>query len=113
MNLARTKSPPARAPRKTSAPATAATYGHLLGDIDTLLVTARRHTARAINTCMTATYWHVGRYIVEFEQNGADRANYGDALLEILASDLTEKHGRGFSKRNLHYCCQFYQCFDS
>jgi hypothetical protein len=109
------KSPPRAASRKTDtpAPASAATYGLLLGNIDTLLATARQHTARAVNACMTATYWHVGRYIVEFEQGGADRAEYGDALLEMLAADLTVKHGRGFSQRNLFYCRQFYTIFDS
>ncbi|MDR1011434.1 MAG: PDDEXK nuclease domain-containing protein [Opitutaceae bacterium] len=109
------KSPPRAASRKTDtpAPASAATYGHLLGNIDTLLATARQHTARAVNACMTATYWHVGRYIVEFEQGGAEKAEYGDALLEMLAADLTTKHGRGFSQRNLFYCRQFYTIFDS
>ena len=96
----------------TLIPAAPATYGRLLGNIDTLVLSARHHTARAVNACMTATYWHVGRYIVEFEQRGADRAKYGDALLQQLADDLSTKHGRGFSKRNLHYCCLFYTTFD-
>ena len=102
-------------PKKPTAPAatSAANYGHLLGNIDTLLATARHLTTRAVNACMTATYWHVGRYIVEFEQRGADRAEYGEALLRMLADDLTARHGRGFSKRNLHYCCLFYATFDS
>jgi len=97
----------------TPAPAAPATYGHLLGNIDTLLLSARHHTARAVNACMTATYWHVGRHIVEFEQRGADRAKYGESLLQQLANDLTAKNGRGFSKTNLFNARLFYLTFDA
>lgn len=57
---------------------------------------------------MTATYWEIGRRIVEFEQGGKDRAAYGDELLMRLGADLTNGFGRGFSQRNLHYMRQFY-----
>jgi DUF1016 N-terminal domain len=57
--------------------------------------------ARSINAAMTATYWEIGRRIVEFEQGGADRAAYGDVLVERLAKDLTQRFGRGFSRQNL------------
>jgi hypothetical protein len=50
---------------------------------------------------LTATYWEIGRQIVEFEQGGKSRAEYGDELLARLAADLTAKHGRGFSRSNL------------
>lgn len=57
---------------------------------------------------MTATYWEVGRRTVEFEQQGKERAEYGQALLKRLSSDLTAKFGRGFSERNLEQMRLFY-----
>jgi predicted nuclease of restriction endonuclease-like (RecB) superfamily len=57
---------------------------------------------------MTATYWEVGRRIVEFEQGGERRAAYGQELLRRLAEDLTERFGRGFSERNLLQMRFFY-----
>jgi len=57
---------------------------------------------------MTATYWEIGRRIVEYEQHGRKRAAYGEALLERLAADLTAKRGRGFSQRNLRQMREFY-----
>lgn len=92
------KKPPSVKP--TVAPAMAG-YARLLGDIDHLIATARSLSARAVNAVMTATYWDAGRQIVEFEQGGKSRAAYGAALLERLSSDLTAKHGRGFSVDNL------------
>ncbi len=53
------------------------TYTGLVGGIGELLEAARRASARTVNALMTATYWEVGRRIVEFEQRGADRAKYG------------------------------------
>jgi hypothetical protein len=50
---------------------------------------------------MTATYYELGRRIIEFEQGGKQRAEYGEGLLKRLASDLTAKYGRGFSRQNL------------
>lgn len=60
---------------------------------------------------MTATYWEIGRRIVEYEQGGKVRAEYGEALLEALAHDLTERFGRGFSYPNLNRFRQFYLAF--
>ena len=51
---------------------------------------------------MTAAYWLIGRRIVEFEQSGEERAEYGTALVEKLAEDLTGQFGRGFSLQNLY-----------
>jgi predicted nuclease of restriction endonuclease-like (RecB) superfamily len=76
-------------------------YSGLLGRVSGLLDQARRATVRAANSFLTATYWEVGRQIVEFEQGGAARAGYGEAVLKRLAADLTAAHGRGFSERNL------------
>lgn len=60
---------------------------------------------------MTATYWEIGRQIVEYEQRGAKRAAYGAELLEKLSADLTQRFGRGFSRQNLQYMRQFYLAF--
>jgi len=60
---------------------------------------------------MTATYWEIGRRIVEFEQGGADRATYGDTLIERLAKDLTQRFGRGFSRQNLGQMRAFYRAW--
>lgn len=76
-------------------------YPTLLTGIGALLEESRRAVVRAANCFMTATYWEVGRRIVEFEQGGKRRAEYGDELLERLSRDLTERHGRGFGWRNL------------
>jgi hypothetical protein len=60
---------------------------------------------------MTATYWEIGRRIVEFEQGGAERAAYGDALVERLAKDLTQRFGRGFSRQNLWQMRAFFRAW--
>ena len=83
-------------------------YSGLVGGIGDLLEAARRASARTVNAFMTATYWEVGRRIVEFEQGGAKRAEYGEQLLKRLADDLTSRHGRGFSVQNLENMRLFY-----
>ncbi|WP_436226177.1 DUF1016 N-terminal domain-containing protein [Cupriavidus necator] len=76
-------------------------YRGMRGDIVALLEAARRAAARSVNALMTASYWEIGRRIVEFEQGGQDRAAYGEALIERLSADLTDRFGRGFSRQNL------------
>ncbi|MCY7276898.1 MAG: PDDEXK nuclease domain-containing protein [Phormidesmis sp. CAN_BIN44] len=70
---------------------------------------ARHAAARSVNSIMTATYWEIGRRIVEYEQGGAQRAGYGEYLMKRLAADLTSQLGRGFSQRNLEQMRRFYQ----
>ncbi len=60
---------------------------------------------------MVITNWNIGRYIVEFEQDGKERAEYGTQLLKRLSEDLTKVYGRGFSYRNLSLMKQFYPEF--
>ena len=84
--------------RPTSA---GADYTGIRSDIVALLESARRTAARSVNALMTATYWEIGRRIVEFEQGGEERAAYGAGLIERLADDLTRRFGRGFSRQNL------------
>ncbi|MGH7719115.1 MAG: PDDEXK nuclease domain-containing protein [Gemmatimonadaceae bacterium] len=83
-------------------------YAAVLEAITDVLETARRASSRAVNTIMTATYWDVGRRIVELEQRGHERAHYGEELLARLAADLTERFGRGFSERNIRQMRLFY-----
>ena len=71
------------------------------GGIAALLAEARRQSARSVNAILTATYWKIGRRIVEFVQQGETRAEYGDVVLKRLSHDLTKQFGRGFSHRNL------------
>jgi predicted nuclease of restriction endonuclease-like (RecB) superfamily len=83
-------------------------YGDLIGGLTKLLEEARRAAARSVNTILTATYWEMGRRIVQYEQQGRQRADYGKQLLERLAKDLMERFGRGFGYSNLNLIRQFY-----
>ena len=83
-------------------------YDSILSELSELLEQSRRLTARSVNAIMTATYWEIGRRIVEVEQKGAERAEYGEQVLERLAQDLTARFGRGFSLRNLRSFRAFY-----
>ena len=85
-----------------------AAYRGIHGDIVALLEQARHAAARSVNALMTATYWEIGRRIVEFEQKGKGRAEYGQALLKRLSEDLSARFGRGFSERNLEQMRLFY-----
>ena len=84
-------------------------YSGIRGDIVALLESARRAAARSVNALMTATYWEIGRRIVQFEQGGQDRAAYGAALIERLSADLSARFGRGFSRQNLWQMRAFHQ----
>jgi predicted nuclease of restriction endonuclease-like (RecB) superfamily len=72
---------------------------------------ARRFSARSVNAVMTATYWEMGRRIVEFEQQGKPKAAYGERLIDQLARDLSRQFGRGFSRRNLFQIRLFYLAY--
>jgi predicted nuclease of restriction endonuclease-like (RecB) superfamily len=83
-------------------------YGNLLDGITALLAQARRAAARSVNAILTATYWEVGRRIVEFEQGGEQRAGYGEEMLRRLSRDLVADFGRGFGLTNLKLMRSFY-----
>jgi predicted nuclease of restriction endonuclease-like (RecB) superfamily len=83
-------------------------YNSIHSEIVALLKTARSASARSINALMTATYWAIGRRIVQAEQRGQARAEYGEQLLERLAHDLVKEFGRGFSLPNLWKMRAFY-----
>ena len=97
--------------KKLAAKTKPVAYPTLLTGIGALLEESRRAVVRAANCFMTATYWEVGRRIVEFEQGGKRRAEYGEELLERLSRDLTDRHGRGFGVVNLSHMKKFYLCW--
>ena len=94
--------------RKCSALSQDAPYEAVFGDASKIIDAARESAARSVNAAMTAAYWLIGRRIVEFEQSGEERAEYGAALIERLAEDLTVQFGRGFSLRNIYNMRLFY-----
>ena len=83
-------------------------YNNLLDKIANILSEARDRVVREINKTQVLAYWAIGREIVEFEQRGEARAEYGEELIVRLAKDMTERFGRGFSKSNLFLMRQFY-----
>ncbi len=86
-------------------------YDGLVSAIETLLSEARQHVVREVNQTIIFTYWHIGRYIVEYEQGGKERAEYGAALLKRLSQDLTKSFGEGYSYRNLQKYKKFFMLF--
>ena len=85
-----------------------APYQAVFGDVSKIIDAARESAARSVNAAMTAAYWLIGHRIVEFEQSGEERAEYGAALIEGLAEDLTGRFGRGFSRQNVQNMRLFY-----
>lgn len=88
-------------------------YKKTLSDVVAMLEQGRQAAARSINALMTATYWQIGRRIVESEQSGEARAGYGQALLQRLSADLTSRfgRGRGFGVDNLELMRLFYRSY--
>ena len=84
---------------------------HLFAEIREVLVTARRTAYKAVNFAMVTAYWNVGRLIVEDEQQGNTRAEYGKAILADLSKRLTDGFGKGFDERELRRIRQFYLVF--
>ena len=85
-----------------------AQYQSIFGDVSSIIDAARRSATRSVNAVMTAAYWMIGQHIVEFEQSGEERAEYGTALIKRLAEDLTQRFGRGFSRQNIQQMRLFY-----
>jgi DUF1016 N-terminal domain len=86
-------------------------YEAVHGGIVDLLQSARVAAARSVNALMTASYWEIGRRIVEAEQGGSARADYGKQLIRQLSIDLGNQFGRGFSADNLERMRVFYQAY--
>ncbi|WP_133127718.1 PDDEXK nuclease domain-containing protein [Legionella nagasakiensis] len=83
----------------------------LLTSIRTILSEARTHLQNTVNTTMVQTYWHIGRVIVEHEQHGEKRADYGLQLLKELSRQLKSEFGKGFDERNLRNMRAFYMAY--
>ena len=81
--------------------------------IERLITEAKKHTVAAVNTAMVYTYYEIGRMIVEDEQQGTQRAEYGKAVLKELSGRLTKRFGKGFSVDNLENMRKFYLSYSN
>lgn len=88
-----------------------ALYQPLITDIKIIISSGQQKAYSSINAVMVLTYWHIGKRIVEQEQQGNARAEYGKHLLDVLSGELKKEFGAGYSKRNLQYFRQFYLAF--
>ena len=79
--------------------------------IRNILANARQRAYSAVNFAMVESYWLIGQQIVEHEQHGEARADYGKGLLKELAAKLSVEFGKGFDESNLRYMRLFYRCF--
>ena len=86
-------------------------YQHLLVKISDTYQSGQVKATQAVNIQLLETYWQIGRHIVEFEQGGNARAEYGKALISTLAKDLSLLHGKGFSASNVKRFRQFYLAY--
>ena len=86
-------------------------YQSVITDIKDIISFGQGKAYDAANKAMVLTYWHVGKRIVEQEQDGKERAEYGKALIDTLASELTKEYGKSYNKRNLQYFRNFYLAF--
>lgn len=89
----------------------ASDYQRLLDDISVLWKQSKENAIAAVNAELLESNWQTGRYIVEFEQKGKERAEYGKELLSTLAKDLTIRNGKGFNRSNLVYMRKLYLAF--
>ncbi len=79
--------------------------------VSSLIEEGRKQVAKAINTAMVYTYYGVGQYIVEYEQGGNTRAEYGKGVLKRLSARLTERYGDGWSVETLTNCRKFFSVY--
>ena len=94
---------------KHEAPANQESLPTLISQLRGLIESARGQALRAVDSIQVRTCWEIGRHIVEFEQQGADRAMYGARLIPKLAESLTAEFGKGFDERNLRHMRAFFQ----
>ena len=83
-------------------------YNRLLLNVGETFEQGRRRAVAAVNTAMVQTYWDIGRQIVEYEQHGSEKAEYGSGLLNKLSNDLTIRYGNGFSLSNINKMRKMY-----
>jgi len=94
--------------RSTKLVARSAGYGRLVTAIEAATRDLVGRAAAAVNEALVMRNWMVGHYLVEYEQNGADRARYGARLLERLAGDLSDRGVKGLDARTLRDCRTLY-----
>lgn len=85
-------------------------FNNLFNNIKDLVINSRNKVYQTVNTEMLSLYWNIGKAIIEI-QKGAEKASYGDFILDKLSQKLTNEFGKGFSKRNLERMRKFYICF--
>ncbi len=83
----------------------------LIQDLKDLIHQAKAKVVTTVNTVMVQTYWHIGKRLVEDEQQGEKRAKYGTNQLQNISKELTKEFGKGFDVRNLRNMRQFYLTF--
>lgn len=83
-------------------------YNHLLDSIGQTIESSRQHALHAVNSELVKASWTIGRHIIEYEQQGLERAEYGSNLLARLSKDLKLRHGKGFGRRNVLDMRRFY-----
>lgn len=83
----------------------------LILDIEKTVLKAKENISYSVNHTITETYWTIGKYIVETEQDGKIRAAYGSGMLTTLSHELTLRLGRGYSRPNLNNMRKFYLCY--
>jgi len=83
----------------------------LIQNIKNLLIASRNQVVQTVNSVMVQTYWNIGKMIVEDEQNGETRAEYGKKQLQSISKTLTDEFGKGFDTTNLRKMRQFYLVF--
>jgi predicted nuclease of restriction endonuclease-like (RecB) superfamily len=86
-------------------------FSKLLASLQAVILAARQQALRTVDVIQVKTSWSVGHHIVEFEQAGTTRADYGKRLIAQLAEKLTAEFGKGFDASNLRYMRLFYQAF--
>jgi len=86
-------------------------YGELIRNIGSLLETGKKQAVSAVNQAMVRTYWEIGKHIVEYEQAGNEKAEYGSETLKRLSRDLTERYGNGFGMSNINKMRKFYSLY--
>src|SRR5436309_10589853 len=108
MKMPESQKNPQESPSPSALAASPLEYTALVAAIAQAHDRAQRQAVQAVNVALPLRNWLIGYYIVEYQQHGSDRAQYGERLIENLARDLRRRLGRGFGQRNLELFRRFY-----
>ena len=86
-------------------------YNSLITTIGEVLEQGKAYVLQTVNQGIVQTYWAIGKHIVEFEQAGNEKAEYGSDMLNRLSNDLTARYGKGFSRANVFYIRKLYMTY--